>query len=59
MTILNIGTNSKFKKEIRNKIATIEGEILILKTTDTFTKDYIKEIKVDIKEIKSMLMKGK
>ncbi len=72
MTIFQISKNSQRLKdlEIRNnqrikdletRISFIEGEIKVLRNDTSYHKDFIKEMKQDIKDIKTILisMKGK
>ncbi len=61
MTIFKITKTSQRIKDLETRISFIEGEIKVLRNDTSYHKDFIKEMKQDIKDIKTILMsmKGK
>ncbi len=56
MTIFRITKNNQRIKDLETRVSFIEGEIKVLRNDTSYHKDFIKEMKQDIKDIKTILI---
>ncbi len=56
MTIFKITKHSQMIKDLESRISFIEGEIKVLRNDTGYHKEYISEMRQDIKDIKNILI---